>query len=210
MAFQLRPIHFSSGSRQGLLNGPSIAINARKNQVGSHPSDFCPLRCRLGLPIPSKVATCRSVSCLSRASGPLAVLWRVRSIVVNAINLMLTAWSWPHVCDEVRKLAPSLANDNATSAPLGVSVVVWIFASCFHVQPSTILGSKLVKQAMHMALAPGSAVGIDGGSERPFGVPSSTKTLPERDGFHVEMVCPLGKRFGFTTEFDTVAECVHC
>jgi hypothetical protein len=63
------------------------------------------------------ISLCRStMSSLFLHSSPLAIVWRVVSIVVDAINGQTRVWLTAHVDEKVSKVAPSLANLNAPTA----------------------------------------------------------------------------------------------
>lgn len=70
---------------------------------------------------------------------PPAIVRRVRAVVVDAVELVLRCWAWPHVgkeCGEI--IAPTLTHGNATSAPIWVSAVRRVVAASAHVAPRLV------------------------------------------------------------------------
>lgn len=64
----------------------------------------------------SRHSRASSVLSLLFHSGPAAVFWGIRTIIVNTLNRVAWRWGFPHVAEEViERSAPALANSN--SAP---------------------------------------------------------------------------------------------
>ena len=80
---------------------------------------------------------CSRVSVLFLASCPSAVLWRVVSIVVDAVK-RLSFRFFTHVCEEVIKLIPPFTNSNSSASIVWKGFVSWIKASSPHCDPNIV------------------------------------------------------------------------
>jgi len=86
------------------------------------------------------LASARSVLSLLLVRRPLAILRRIPSVVVDAVNAVLQRWPRPHVGHEGRERTPPLGADgNAPTAIPFVEVSVGVLASSNHVLPHSVL-----------------------------------------------------------------------
>lgn len=91
------------------------------------------------------------VSVLFRICRPSAVIWRIRTVVVDAVNCVARRRPRPHIRPESRKRsAPALAHDNATCAIVRIATTVRVITALFHAVPCSI--ERIVRLAV--ALAP--------------------------------------------------------
>lgn len=75
---------------------------------------------------------------------PSAVLWRIISVSIReTVKGMIRAWSRPHICKEIFKAVPALANFNALRTVVLVRNMVGEGASASHAVPDLILGRCL-------------------------------------------------------------------
>ncbi len=78
------------------------------------------------------------------ARHPSAIFRRVRTIVVNAINLMMRTWARPHVSKKCLKgTFPPFANSNSAPAVIRVGPDFWICAPRTHRCPCMPLWSSI-------------------------------------------------------------------
>lgn len=76
--------------------------------------------------------------------GPSAILWRVGTIVVNAIYRVTAAWSWTHVRKECREaISPTSTDCNPSASVMFIGWVFGIFASTNHATPCLIFTRML-------------------------------------------------------------------
>lgn len=77
---------------------------------------------------------------LLNRGGPAAVIWRVRSIVVDAIQL-IPRWLRSHVCQEGGKVvAPSITHRDATTTPISIARMMRVVAARLRVAPGVVFG----------------------------------------------------------------------
>ena len=87
---------------------------------------------------PSLIAVLLTLGC------PSAVFWRVRTVIVNSIQGHIFGGAGTHISKESGKVIdPAVADGNTTTSPVGVSFVLLIKASGFHVPPNAIFGRPL-------------------------------------------------------------------
>lgn len=80
------------------------------------------------------------VSLLSRR-GPSAVRRRVGAVRVFAIDRVPAGWTRTHVGQkQLERLAPTIAHDDAASAPVGVVLGAPVLASPLHRKPRSVFG----------------------------------------------------------------------
>lgn len=73
---------------------------------------------------------------LFSASGPAAILWRVWTVVVNALNSVLVRRPFAHIGEEVfKRIAPAVANKNSPTAPICKAVVIRVVAALLDAAP---------------------------------------------------------------------------
>ena len=76
------------------------------------------------------------ISSLFRTSGPLAIFWRIRTIVIYSLNRVIARWAFTHVGKKVcERIKPARANKNASPAPVCKVVAVGVVAALFDVAP---------------------------------------------------------------------------
>lgn len=78
------------------------------------------------------------VSILFGSRSPSAILRRIVSAVFNSLNGVLIGRDWPHVCKEVFKPKPSLANLNSATTIVFEFFAVRISATIQHALPTRI------------------------------------------------------------------------
>lgn len=78
-----------------------------------------------------------SVSHLLGMRSPLAIFWRVVSVVIDAINTM-SCGTFSHVCKKIFKFLPPLAHFDAATAVMPIRLIVCFFASLPHAKPNLI------------------------------------------------------------------------
>jgi hypothetical protein len=76
-------------------------------------------------------------------SSPTAVIRRVASVVVYAVDRMTRRWASSHVGQEIFKALPSLADSNASASVIGIGWIGWSAASGFHFHPSAVFAGAL-------------------------------------------------------------------
>jgi hypothetical protein len=69
---------------------------------------------------------------------PTTVVGRVIAIVVNAVDAVKTAWSSPHVGEEIYKFTPTLANDYAAFTIVFIADRFRISTPSMHVGPNGV------------------------------------------------------------------------
>lgn len=82
-----------------------------------------------------------SVSFIGRlfgATGPFAILWRVGSIVIDALK-GIASWSRPHIINEIMEtLLPSFADHNASAAVVFPRRIRFATATTNHASPDVV------------------------------------------------------------------------
>jgi hypothetical protein len=85
--------------------------------------------------------------------GPVAIRWRIWTIVVNAVNCVLRRWARPHVSIECREVVlPRLAYCNPPPAIRLVLVIFRVKTALFHESPHIVF-RWLTKPVRDMVLA---------------------------------------------------------
>lgn len=80
-----------------------------------------------------------SIEALLALCGPSAIIGRVRTVVVDAINRVCVGWFIAHVCKEGHeRVTPPIADINATAAIVSEGLVAVVFAPHFHGDPSPV------------------------------------------------------------------------
>lgn len=108
---------------------------------------FSPLRQWLCDPISLKKNCCAPVKNLRFPGGPPAILWRVRTVVVNAIQ-GCPGGREAHVGNEVFKNVPTTANKNTSTPVQRVSRRVGVFTTLAHAIPHIVDGGARQSMAM--------------------------------------------------------------
>jgi len=84
------------------------------------------------------------VTHLFGTTRPLAILWAIRSVVIDTLDRVCRRRARPHVFVERReRLVPSVAHDYATTAVVGESVLSWVAAPLLHALPHDVLGQRV-------------------------------------------------------------------
>lgn len=92
------------------------------------------------LTVVSKHDVITPIPLLVGLGSPLAVLFAVRAVVVNAVNRMQGRWTRPHIGIKVCKaFYPAFANRNATTAIATVRPYLRVVATVFHLIPNAVL-----------------------------------------------------------------------
>ena len=124
---------------QGFLHGPSKVLNSMVDALVRYASDFSPFDgCQLP-PVMFKKNYAALIPLLFFRGSPRAVIWRIWSVIVFAINRVSFAWRDTHVCKKVFKRTPSLANKNSAPAIVRIVSARLIFAPLTHHVPSVVL-----------------------------------------------------------------------
>lgn len=77
---------------------------------------------------------------LLKAISPPAIIWRIVSIIVNALNRMTRRWSLPHVGVKILEgIDPAVAHGYTTTAVSWICRNVRVCTSRFYVRPTSVL-----------------------------------------------------------------------
>src|SRR5215475_14183511 len=79
-----------------------------------------------------------TVTGLHQAGCPVAIRWRVVTIIVASFDCMLRRWRLAHVCQEVLKLIPTPTYLNPSATVIGIADVVRVVASVAHPNPTCV------------------------------------------------------------------------
>lgn len=96
---------------------------------------------RLRFPIMGQGHIVSFVLSLCYSVRPLTITWKVAFVIVFAINLMESRWTFSHVGKEIRKAAPPLTNGDSSTAVVFPACGVWISAPLYHAGPHIICGT---------------------------------------------------------------------
>ena len=134
------PVAIASCKRPAecFLNAPS-PVEPCVYGEGSNAKVFSPFRDCHGFSIVGKTCHVPLVSGLRDNRSPAAVFGAVVSIVINAVNRVMLAWSRPHIFVKGEEVVPSFANSNPSAAIVFVLMVIGIVAAPFHVSPVIVL-----------------------------------------------------------------------
>lgn len=115
-------------------NVPSL-IEASAQTVIGHSGQSRRVHASHALTLVFYISVVALVSALLRRSGPLAVVWIVAFFIIHTLYRMNVRRAWPHIVVEVRKVIPSLAHGNATSAVSWIAGCFRVATSLMHVRP---------------------------------------------------------------------------
>ena len=119
-----------------------------------------------------------AITLLLRWRGPSAILRRVRTVVVNAIQ-RCPMWSRSHVCEELyERISPGVTDRNSSAPVAGVRLIGRIRTATFHGPPREVFGG--LATWLRRAVSP---FGITVKASAASGVPSSqvySKHFPNR------------------------------
>ena len=119
--------------------------------TGGHSTDFPPLCKAVRFSVQGDGAIGASVSGISFAGGPAAVLQRVVAVVVDAVQFFAFG-SRPHIREEVFKLPPASANRNASRPVVGEGCVFGVAAALEHRIPTN--EGRRVRHPVGLKLGP--------------------------------------------------------
>lgn len=120
---------------QGAIYGPT-ALKSPIEYFFRQSSECHPFNEKSAFALMFQMSVCAPISRLLHWRGPAAVVWRVRTVVVNAVNRVSRRWAWPHVSQKCSKVKPLIADANAAPS---IESTCRIGASLFHAYPSLIL-----------------------------------------------------------------------
>lgn len=75
---------------------------------------------------------------LDRFRRPTAIVRRIATIIIKALNRMRVTWPWPHVGKKISKCFPSFTDRNPATTVLMKTRIDLVFASLVHVAPTSI------------------------------------------------------------------------
>ena len=94
-----------------------------------------------GVPTPPSAIDAKApIIGLLRRSCPPTIRWHVAHIIVNAVYAVLERWPQPHICKEILKIEPPVANCDASPAIVLVCSNGRREAPTLHRCPNPILG----------------------------------------------------------------------
>lgn len=129
------------GSGEGLFSGhPAVEPGAQAliwNASGTRP--ICNRLC--DALVSNKMVTSGVVSLLCFGC-PAAILWRIRTIVVDAFDGVLRRGAWPHVgIESGERITPTVAHDNAATTIMPIHSGARIIAAGLDAYPDVVLNS---------------------------------------------------------------------
>lgn len=134
-------------------------LGASNNSVRFQPGAFGKFNRKIFNAINDNFARASLVALLLSFGRPSAILWRVWTVIVNAVNAM-SIGTLPHVGDKVQKpgfgFNPSVANDNPSSAVVAVKPFLRRIASTLHAFPN---GTEWVRWLFHMRIMACNGIG---------------------------------------------------
>lgn len=121
----------------------------------AHTNGLCPLGNRLRLSTKANLMGAAGVVALLLLSRPPAVARFVIPVVVDAVELVLRAWPFSHVPEEVRKIFPFITYRYSSPAVVLIAGGFWISYPLEHPRPygvfpfsrHAMLCMKLIRQA---------------------------------------------------------------
>lgn len=131
---------------EGFIDWPAFSESvAERGDFNS--GDLRPFGNRLRLAAISDSSVASTVALLRQPISPPAVLWRIRTVVVDAINRVMFGWAWSHIAQKCHEaIAPFIAHNNTASAIASVRVVIRVVAAPLCATPDYVLRS--LRQAM--------------------------------------------------------------
>ncbi len=131
MAFQSR--------RQGSFYAPTVGAQSRPQRAVIHIEDARPFRHRLGAPVERNLSVPARIVRLFYMVRPSAVLGRVRTVIVDAVDRVLLRWASPHVFEERREVvAPTVTHPYSAASIIGELVVLRVVAAVFYSLPCRV------------------------------------------------------------------------
>ena len=124
----------------GIVKAPAKFHDAVSQDAWRQPLPTSPFRDGQSLASPGHAAIAAPIVCLLDARGPAAILRRIRSVVVDAIQCVLWPWTWAHVHEEgqERPLPASTHTDPAEPVVL-VTPIRRLRTSLDHAFPTSVL-----------------------------------------------------------------------
>ena len=124
-------------SGECFLDSPAATIYPHLDGLPVHANFFRPIANVLGSAIECKHSCPGTIFDLLRIGGPSAICWRVMSVVINPVKLVLGRRCAAHVCKKIReRMPPFKAYRDAAPAISGVSVHAGINTTPNHGIPS--------------------------------------------------------------------------
>lgn len=124
---------------EGFLNGPSTCVNTVEQDTLVYASFSCPLSYGHCPATEGEEMVAPSIIGLLNFGSPLAVLRRVRAVIVGTFDGMLEIRLWPHAGVKGGKVVPSWVNSNTALTVEVVSWAVGIVASLVYISPCAML-----------------------------------------------------------------------
>lgn len=119
----------------GSVDRPAENVNSLEQRLVFYAKLVSPFCKRLYSAVVFLHERVSAVSNLLCISGPAAIFGRVRTIVVDAVDAVFRSRSLSHICEEVGKVIPSLANSDSSPAVLWVGAVIDIPAPTVNSEP---------------------------------------------------------------------------
>jgi hypothetical protein len=113
------------------------SIQTRKQSAAGNARNSRPFSDGSRLALHRVISTNTSVAHLNRSSGPAAVIRRVWTVVVDAVERHLRPWL-AHVSKEVLELRPTLADRDSTPSVVAEEAIVGVGAPLPHPVPNTM------------------------------------------------------------------------
>lgn len=122
------------------VNRPAVLVNSAPNRSPVNAGYFAPFANRSSLISENEDEVVAPVPAVGFGIGPSAVFRGIRSVVVDAINLVLGRRPRPHVGNKVIERCPAFAHFYSSAAVHGVARVARIFASLVDAFPYRVFG----------------------------------------------------------------------
>ena len=126
---------------------PSEFVHARIKSRRGEANNGRPLGHSATNAVQHEDVTCAPIVCLRDDGSPIAIIWRIRAVVIGAVNRMPRRWPSPHVGKEVfEAISPTVAHYNAASTVTSKGFILSVVASGLHRTPHDRLAA--LRQAM--------------------------------------------------------------
>ena len=98
---------------------------------------------------------CSPIAVLFGRSRPPAIVWRIWTIVIDAIQRILPVWSAPHVIEKCGEGAePSFADSNPAPSPTLIVAAARISATTNHIPPNAQFWTNDIAASLTVRCAP--------------------------------------------------------
>jgi len=131
----------SNRCSEGFLNRPFALGDTGGQSASIYTKSLCPLGHIHCLTIKGEKVIVPTIVGLFSLGGPLAVLRRVWTIVVNTLNRMFRTGPWSHVGIENGEVVPSWVHSDSAFAIIVIPMVVRVTTSLAQVCPDVIFRS---------------------------------------------------------------------